>query len=471
MSDTIHLRFADGALLDEQDQELVFRQGGRTVRVASSPTTRAALRASAARPLSLSDLARRAQADGPLGPLRARDLAARLVAAGLAVLEVRQPFDGVLARARARAAGHRLALSAVDRDALFALSRFAYLRRDGWALVVESPRSALAVVLEDPRALSVVQALAQPRSLAEVTGASTGLGPGSVVALITLLWWAGLLTTAEAGRTAEDTDPGLACWEFHDLLFHARSRLGRHGAAYGATYRFGGADPLPAVVRRPDSERIALPVPDHSRLLVEDEPFTRVLERRCSVRRHGAAPTLAQVGEFLYRSARVMARRCVDGEELTTRPYPGGGARYELEVYLAVEKCDDLERGLYHYDPLEHGLERVAPPSADFQALLAGATAAMAETQPPQILVVLAARFGRMTWKYESIAYAAILKNVGALLQTMYLVATAMGLAPCAVGTGDSDAFARLAGTRYEAETSVGELALGTLPETNGAVT
>jgi SagB-type dehydrogenase family enzyme len=57
-------------------------------------------------------------------------------------------------------------------------------------------------------------------------------------------------------------------------------------------------------------------------------------------------------------------------------------------------------------------------------------------------------------------AYAGILKNVGALYQTIYLVATAMGLSVCALGGGDSDLFTRAAGTRWETESSVGELIL-----------
>jgi len=65
-----------------------------------------------------------------------------------------------------------------------------------------------------------------------------------------------------------------------------------------------------------------------------------------------------------------------------------------------------------------------------------------------------------VSWKYESIAYATILKDVGVLYQTMYLVATAMGLGPCALGCGDSDVFARLIGTDYLEETSVGEFML-----------
>ena len=69
-----------------------------------------------------------------------------------------------------------------------------------------------------------------------------------------------------------------------------------------------------------------------------------------------------------------------------------------------------------------------------------------------------------MAWPYEGIPYATTLKNTGALLQTMYLVATAMGLAPCAMGRGDADLFARVAGTDYYAETSVGEFMLGSRP-------
>jgi hypothetical protein len=39
-----------------------------------------------------------------------------------------------------------------------------------------------------------------------------------------------------------------------------------------------------------------------------------------------------------------------------------------------------------------------------------------------------------------------------------------MGLAPCGLGGGDSDLFARAAGLDYEAETSVGEFIVGSRP-------
>ncbi|HEV3050106.1 MAG TPA: nitroreductase family protein, partial [Longimicrobium sp.] len=74
---------------------------------------------------------------------------------------------------------------------------------------------------------------------------------------------------------------------------------------------------------------------------------------------------------------------------------------------------------------------------------------------------VIAARFARLAAKYESLAYSLCLKDTGVLMQTMYLVATAMGLAPCALGGGDADLFARASGLSYLVEGSVGEFLLG----------
>ena len=90
---------------------------------------------------------------------------------------------------------------------------------------------------------------------------------------------------------------------------------------------------------------------------------------------------------------------------------------------------------------------------------------------PVQVLVLLGARFARMSWKYESMAYATVLKDVGVVYQTMYLVTCAMGLAGCALGGGNSDLFAAAAGTDYYEESSVGEFVLGTPEDLAASIT
>jgi len=358
----------------------------------------------------------------------------------------------------------------------YVLSRFAGLRRQGAQAVLESPLAHARVVLDDARTSALAGTLMAPATAEEVAD-RVGILPHAVCGVFTLLLRAGMLGEVDPeGTCALDDTPVLQTWEFHDLLFHARSRCGRFDAPYGGTYRLAGRlAPPPALKPHLAGETVDLYRPDMERLQREDPPLAWVQERRCSVRAFDADRPITdgQLGEFLYRVARV--KECRQAEvgtsagpismDYTSRPYPAGGSLYELELYAAVNVCANLEPGLYYYDPSLHQLIRRCGRTADLAGLLqdAGRSTGIAATDL-QVLLILAARFPRLAWKYESIAYALTLKHVGVIFQTMYLAATAMGLAPCAVGGGDADLFARAAGTDYYAETSVGEFLLGSQP-------
>jgi SagB-type dehydrogenase family enzyme len=101
----------------------------------------------------------------------------------------------------------------------------------------------------------------------------------------------------------------------------------------------------------------------------------------------------------------------------------------------------------------------VRAPALD--ALLREAAIAMDAPAAPQILITIAARFGRVSWKYSSLAYALILKDVGVLMQTFYLMATEMGLGACALGTANIDLFAKMTGLEFHVEGPVGQFAIG----------
>jgi oxazoline/thiazoline dehydrogenase len=260
-------------------------------------------------------------------------------------------------------------------------------------------------------------------------------------------------------------------------LFHGRSRRGRSDAPFGATFRFPDRPPPPAVKKTAtNAPAQALPLfrPDLERLERDDPPLALVQERRRTIRQYAAQPIDdRQLGEFLYRVARVKELRTVDvpmaegtvAVELASRPFPSGGALYELEFYVAVRNCSGLAAGFYYYEPLEHRLLAIDGERRACDAL-ADEAAASAGIDPVtvQTLIIVAVRFPRIAWKYQSIAYSLTLKHVGVVYQTMYLAATAMGLAPCALGCGDADLFARASNNAYCAETSVGEFLLGSRP-------
>lgn len=348
------------------------------------------------------------------------------------------------------------------------LSRFAYLHRRGKETVLESPRAGALFRIGDPAIAALLAALSQPHKISRLRRDAAAFD----IELLELLLDAQFLLKLDAksgdGLRETEGDGNLVLWDFHDLVFHTRSTEGRHTDPVGSTFAYAGAvSPLPAV--RPPWPGRKIDLCD---LSTSDptSPFATLLRERHSVRDFDDAHpiTLAELAQFLDRAARVLSEWTSDANPqggpaftYSTRPYPSAGSAYELELYLAVSSCDGLARGFYHYDAGGHALVAIDASAQQLQALSAAAEFAMDASGPPQVLITIAARFGRISWKYSSIAYSLILKDVGAMIQTFYLTATDMGLGGCAIGTGNIDLFAKMTGLEFHVEGAVGQFALG----------
>ncbi|RME64433.1 MAG: SagB/ThcOx family dehydrogenase [Caldilineae bacterium] len=293
-----------------------------------------------------------------------------------------------------------------------------------------------------------------------------------------LLGWLVAAELADAvdgdGLLPEDRDPDRRFWDFHDALHFRRSRSGGHDHPVGASFPGRGVvAPLPAVkppIAHDPADLITLPMPDIAALCRGDPPFQAVVEARRSHRVRGEQPiTLDRLGAFLARTARIITLIPPDpGRDLhyeaSIRPYPCGGAAYETEIYLAVDACEGLARGLYHYDPLHHRLERVGDDGDLIDSLVTVAWQSAAQTVRPQIVIHLAARMRRLMWKYRGLAWSVALKHAGVLYHAFYLAATVEGLAPCGLGAGDTELVARAYGLDPVAESPIGEFMLSSLP-------
>ena len=354
---------------------------------------------------------------------------------------------------------------------ILVLSRFAYLRRRANDMVLESPRAGALFKILNPRIASVLASLASPQRIGPLRRQDGFPGLELLALLLDCQILFKLDSTRASGMRPEEGDDNLVLWDFHDLLFHARSTEGRHANPLGGVYPYAGViAPQPAVRPRWRGKRIDL------RQLSTAEagaiaPAARLLQQRHSTRSFDDQRpiTLAELARLLDSTARVRSRwrgKLDLGEtgpmiDYAVRPYPSGGASYELELYLAVEKCDGLARGFYHYDAGGHALIAIGVRPHVLEALLKGAEFAMGAPAAPQILITIAARFGRVSWKYSSLAYALVLKDVGVLMQTLYLMATDMGLGGCAIGSVNIDLFAQMTGIEFHVEGPVGQFALG----------
>ncbi len=188
---------------------------------------------------------------------------------------------------------------------------------------------------------------------------------------------------------------------------------------------------------------------------------------RRSIRTYAARPMeKGELASFLHLTARAHAViETPDMGRLSMRNYPSGGARYPLEVYPVVYNVQSLESGIYYYHPFHHRLIAIdsEPEYRDRLRLIVrwmmGRPADSAGD--PAVLLVVTGVFPRTCWKYRGIPYHLILQEVGALYQTMYLAATLLHLAPCAVGAFPELAINELLHLDARDEAQVGLFALG----------
>lgn len=339
----------------------------------------------------------------------------------------------------------------ISQETAFVLTSVFCIRKTDEGLIIESPTAKAYLRLDDAGLMNVLSLFEKPVT---VSGISFSLK------LIQFL------LGVHALRPVHEPEPLPETWEFHDALMHARCRFGRQPKGYGGTYRYKGKlEHLPVIKPKMSEQRIPLYKPDLESLRQKDSSFTDVLERRKSIREQGnIILTANQLGEFLYRALRI--KQVFKGQEYDAclHNYTSGGAINEIEVYPFIHACEGISSGVYHYDALGHELESLSPINAAVETIFKGAQRATMMKTLPQVVIVLACRFQRLMWKYESMAYSVILKNVGAIYQTLYMVATAMNLSPCGVGGGSSDEFCKVIGTNYWEETSVGEFVLGSQP-------
>lgn len=373
--------------------------------------------------------------------------------AQLGLLEYLYMFsDGSSACLRAASAGFLFDAVSLQAGQRFVLSASAFLLRRGNAVSIESASCGTSLEFDSWIPAAILSQFASPICPDEVIARLPGSCASDTAAFSEMLLRAGFLEPPRA-----DSDSARGLWEFHDILFHSRSSLPRQGEP------FGGMEPhrspeSPALKPPASGEAVILNPPDLASLIKTDPPFSWVIENRRSAPQPGADPiSLAQLSEFFFRTAHF--------QTFPQRPLPGAGARNEIEFYAVVHHCADLEPGLYHYAAAAHRLYRIRAPGSTTNEIVRRAGLCWAKGgASPHVVIVVAARFGRMASRYAAIAYRNILLDAGIAIHAMYLVATAMQLAPCALGINVPELFAEAAGLDAFEETSIALFALSTLP-------
>jgi SagB-type dehydrogenase family enzyme len=154
------------------------------------------------------------------------------------------------------------------------------------------------------------------------------------------------------------------------------------------------------------------------------------LARRRSTRSYGPRPLrLDELGTILHAAYGVTGT--LDGTTQSLRTPPSGGALYPLELYVACRRVEGLDRGLYHYDPLRHGLELLRTSGCNSLEHLSPYHDPLSSCAA---LVAMTAMFWRSRFKYGARAYRFTLIEAGHAAQNLLLAVAALGLAAVPIG-------------------------------------
>ncbi len=190
--------------------------------------------------------------------------------------------------------------------------------------------------------------------------------------------------------------------------------------------------PLPAG----EVQLIDLPDPDAG--ILQKSSLDQLLRDRQSWRKYtNESLSLAELSYLLFSTQGVLAE--VGKGYASRRTVPSAGARHPYETYLAVNRVEGLEPGLYRYLPFSHQLFLLET-SDQLPGLLTEANLDQKFVGNAAVTFAWSCIPYRAEWRYMAHAHKNMLLDAGHICQNLYLAVTALGLGTCAIGAYDQGA-------------------------------
>jgi hypothetical protein len=198
--------------------------------------------------------------------------------------------------------------------------------------------------------------------------------------------------------------------------------------------------PMPYKAYDDDLQRLLLPTD----LAGSSVPAVDVLAGTARV--PASAPDLAALARLLFLSCGVTRTTVRGGVRMLFRAAGSAGARFPLEVYVAVPAgvTPDLPAGVHWYDPEAHALVHVGPPPT-------GSAPALVVTGVPW----------RSAWRYRERAFRHVYWDAGTMLSQLLALADSAGVPAHLHPTFPDDEVAALVGADGVREWPVAVVALG----------
>src|SRR4051812_20342560 len=126
----------------------------------------------------------------------------------------------------------------LDLQTTYHLSRYVFMHVVDSELVLESAVSNIQFKIRNNAILTLLLALTRPFRPSDLLAGRSAEEQATVEAFLKMCDVHGLLSAVGVDGVAEEEVNHFSHWEFHDLLFHTRSRFGKTLVSVGATLRF-----------------------------------------------------------------------------------------------------------------------------------------------------------------------------------------------------------------------------------------
>jgi len=197
--------------------------------------------------------------------------------------------------------------------------------------------------------------------------------------------------------------------------------------------------PYPALQKPlPEGENRLIDLPEPDPRLTRKTDFFQLLKDRQSWRKYTPESLSLEELAYLLWSTQGLIQEVGQGYA-SRRPVPSAGARHPYETYLAVNRVEGLEAGIYRYLPFSHQLLFLEV-SSTLPALLTEANLGQKFVGNSAVCFIWSCLPYRAEWRYMDHAHKNMLIDAGHICQNLYLAATSLGLGVCAVGAYDQAA-------------------------------
>ncbi len=183
-----------------------------------------------------------------------------------------------------------------------------------------------------------------------------------------------------------------------------------------------------------------------------DTALEEALNARRSIRHYRDAPlTQANISQLMWAAQGVTHGRGF-------RTAPSAGALYPLEVYAVIGHAENIDAGIYHYQPKAHQLKPVK--TGDHRKALCSAGLSQSAIRNAPVSIVMTGVFERTTGKYGKRGMQYVFMEAGHAAQNVLLQAVSLKLAAVPIGAFDNQAVSRSMDLS-EAETPLYILCIG----------